>query len=248
MLGNSIVTGNTFALNFISTHANPADYPSRGKALPAYMQGIRALEEAEGADETDTGSISRDGARLDGAVAAEAASVDGSRAAARVAGPGTQAEGGKGPGRRLETRGVVKRGGGGGLEIFAGTGVLSKAHRRRGLRVHPEVEIRNGLDAMDRKWDRWLYERKVDWVWLSPSCGSFSPLRNLDKGGPLRPRGLPEGRAGCQEAQAGNELWRRAVQLARKAHELGVPVTRASAAECRLEASGDFETGSPSRL
>ena len=34
MLGPMLVTGNSWALNFIGTHANPADYSSRRKGLP----------------------------------------------------------------------------------------------------------------------------------------------------------------------------------------------------------------------
>ena len=34
--------------------------------------------------------------------------------------------------------------------------------------------------------------RLLLWLWMAPPGGSFSPLRNLDHGGPLRPRGNPK--------------------------------------------------------
>ena len=53
------------------------------------------------------------------------------------------------------------------------------------------------------------------WLWLAPPCSSFSPLRNLDKGGPLRPIGLPEGDNNNLEVRLGNRLWNRALRLAK---------------------------------
>ena len=50
-----------------------------------------------------------------------------------------------------------------------------------------------GDDAFDSRLDWLIRTRQVRWLWLAPSCSSFLPLRNLDKGGPLRPIGLPEG-------------------------------------------------------
>ena len=43
MLCNMIVTGSTIALNYINTHFNPADYPSRGAPLPTEMTGSAAV-------------------------------------------------------------------------------------------------------------------------------------------------------------------------------------------------------------
>ena len=49
---------------------------------------------------------------------------------------------------------------------------------------------------------------------MSPPCCSFSPLRNLDAGGPLRPIGCPQGDASNAAVKLGNDLWFRALLLA----------------------------------
>ena len=76
------------------------------------------------------------------------------------------------------------------------------------------VELANGSDVMSP----WIEERLraggIFWVWLAPPCGSFSPLRNLDRYGPLRPKGFPEGDEKVPEVRMGNLLWRRALWLA----------------------------------
>ena len=56
--------------------------------------------------------------------------------------------------------------------------------------------------------------RLLLWLWMAPPGGSFSPLRNLDHGGPLRPRGNPQGDESNWEIARGNQLWRRALELA----------------------------------
>ena len=83
---------------------------------------------------------------------------------------------------------------GNGWEIFAGTCRLTKAHEQLG----------------------------VPMVWLAPPCGTFSPLRNLDIGGPLRPRGNPYGDPNVLEVFWGNKYWRRALLLANLCHKRGI--------------------------
>ena len=112
-----------------------------------------------------------------------------------------------------------------GLEVFAGTGRISKAHRRLGLDMLEAIEIMNGSDAFDREVDKLIENNMIGWLWLSPPCCSFSPLRNLDVGGPLRPHGLPEGDESIEEIRLGNALWRRALELAKKAHQHRIPLT-----------------------
>lgn len=68
-----------------------------------------------------------------------------------------------------------------------------------------------------------IRKRKVGWLWLAPPCGSFSALRNLDYGGPLRPKGCPEGDERNAEVRMGNRLWRRALALAWLAIRVGIP-------------------------
>jgi hypothetical protein len=104
-----------------------------------------------------------------------------------------------------------------GWEVFAGTGRVTIAHRRMGCAMRAPVEILNGSDAFDQAIDEALCRREVGWLWLAPPCGSFSPPRNLDKGGPLRPRGRPAGDESVPAVKEGSRLWRRALDLARKA-------------------------------
>ena len=61
--------------------------------------------------------------------------------------------------------------------------------------------------------DRFILQRMVSWLWLAPPCSSFSPLRNLDRGGPLRPIGKPEGDEQVPEVKRGNDMWYRALDL-----------------------------------
>ena len=63
----------------------------------------------------------------------------------------------------------------------------------------------------------------IGWLWLAPPCGTFSALRNLDRGGPLRPKGCPEGNKDNPEVALGNRLWRRALFLAWIAGKRGIP-------------------------
>lgn len=102
-----------------------------------------------------------------------------------------------------------------GWEIFAGSCRLTKAHRDFGVTMREPVEILLGSDAMDSSIDLVLLNHGVAWIWLAPPCCSFSPLRNWDVGGPLRPKGMPEGDEQKPEVRIGNMLWRRALFLAK---------------------------------
>lgn len=110
-----------------------------------------------------------------------------------------------------------------GIEIFAGTARLTRAFLDAGFEMFDPIEISMGRDAFE-PWLEWLLASgRVAWVWLSPPCGTFSPLRNLDHGGPLRPKGCPEGDPNNPEVAKGNALWFRALQLAWIAYKHGVP-------------------------
>jgi len=57
-----------------------------------------------------------------------------------------------------------------------------------------------------------------------PPCSSFSALRSLDPGGPLRPKGNPVGDEAHPQVRLGNMLWRRALQLMKALVKRGVHV------------------------
>ena len=109
-----------------------------------------------------------------------------------------------------------------GWEIFAGTCRLTKSHVECGVPMLDPVELLLGSNALDDWLDQVLLSGKVSWIWLAPPCGSFSPLRNLDKGGPLRPSGNPMGDEANPEIALGNHLWRRAIQLAWLCYKHGI--------------------------
>ena len=109
-----------------------------------------------------------------------------------------------------------------GLEIFSGEGRITSAHVSRGFDMLDPVDIRLGKDVHDVALDQLIRTRSVAWIWLAPPCSSFSPLRNLDPCGPLRPWGRPQGDEAHPDVAHGNQLWRRALQLAALAVEEGV--------------------------
>ena len=111
-----------------------------------------------------------------------------------------------------------------GWEIFAGSARLTRARLQRGCSMYTPVEIQHGTDAFDPCIDVYIREKRVGWVWLAPPCGTFSPLRNLDRKGPLRPRGCPQGDENDPEVCLGNRLWERAVALVWLCLCVGVPV------------------------
>lgn len=84
------------------------------------------------------------------------------------------------------------------------------------------VEILFGSDALSPTIDEDLRRGLADWIWLAPPCGTFSPLRNLDIVGPLRPKGNPQGDESIEEIYWGNLLWRRAIALANLCLTLGI--------------------------
>ena len=110
-----------------------------------------------------------------------------------------------------------------GLEVFAGSARLTRAFMAAGLQMFDTVDILWGADAFEGWIDEYLVKGKIGWLWLAPPCSSFSPLRNLDKGGPLRPKGKAEGDERNPHVKLGNKLWRRAIQLAWAAYRLGIP-------------------------
>ena len=93
-----------------------------------------------------------------------------------------------------------------GLEVFAGSARITRAHIDAGCPMHAPVEILMGSDAFSPEVHQLLRGRAVRWIWLALPCCSFSPLRNLDAGGPLRPPGRPEGDESRAEVALGNAL------------------------------------------
>jgi len=121
----------------------------------------------------------------------------------------------------LQDFGVNDRGIFRGLEVYAGEAGITGAHLVAGLDMGPPVDVQYGLDAMAGWIDNEIQQGLIQWLWLAPPCSSFSALRNLDAGGPLRPRGCPEGDASNPQVALGNALWFRAVQLAWQVLEAG---------------------------
>ena len=110
-----------------------------------------------------------------------------------------------------------------GLEVFGSGSQITAAHREAGLSMleptdfyrHeapllPEFVAGSVLAA--------IVEGQVQWLWLRPPYPSFSPLRNLDKGGPLRG---PAGSELVPEVVLGNLWWEVALTLAERITEAG---------------------------
>ena len=116
---------------------------------------------------------------------------------------------------KVSSRGV-------GWELFAGTCRLTDAHKLEGVEMRDPVELLLGGDVMSDSVDLCIAMGLVDWIWLAPPCCSFSPLRNLDKGGPLRPKGNPAGDERKADVALGNLLWRRAIYLAEQCMDKGI--------------------------
>ena len=112
-----------------------------------------------------------------------------------------------------------------GWEIFAGSARLTKAHSKLGCRMRDPVDLRYQRDVFDHSIDRAIRRGEVNWLWLAPPGESFSKLRNLDRAGPLRPKGTPAGDPSHPEVALGNRLWRRALELAELMHDYGGYVT-----------------------
>ena len=110
-----------------------------------------------------------------------------------------------------------------GLEVFAGTARLTQTCLQMCIAMYTAVDILFGIDAFEPWIEKLLEAGRVGFIWLAPPCGSFSGLRNLDRGGPLRPAGCPQGDERNAEVRLGNRLWRRALKLACLAHKHGIP-------------------------
>jgi hypothetical protein len=100
-----------------------------------------------------------------------------------------------------------------GLEIFAGTAGITAAFRSLGYSVLDPVDILYGVDVMSGLVDELIRDFLLVWIWASPPCSSFTALRNFEKGGPLRPRGMPEGPPDCPATILGNNLWNRCLRV-----------------------------------
>ena len=109
-----------------------------------------------------------------------------------------------------------------GWELFAGSARLTSAHIHAGIHMLDPVDIIYGSDVLSPNIDDTILMRLLLWLWMAPPGGSFSPLRNLDHGGPLRPRGNPQGDESNWEIARGNQLWRRALELAHTCLSLGI--------------------------
>lgn len=133
---------------------------------------------------------------------------------------------------------ALKCGGGVALEVFSGSGALSKAWRQcRRLAGVPifELDIANdgSLDLLTRKLQQnvlgWVRAGLVTTVWLGTPCNSWSRAREIPGGPPpLRSGDFPLGLPGLRRADAdkvriGNELARFSAQLFRTCRTLGVP-------------------------
>ena len=112
-----------------------------------------------------------------------------------------------------------------GLEIFSGSGTLTACCVSEGLPMFHPFDTLHGeaFSAFAERIDRWIVGGLVAFVWLGPPCKSFSSLRYMDKGGPLRPTGNPEGNEEVPEIKIGNELWRRALAIADLCYQCNVP-------------------------
>jgi hypothetical protein len=71
-----------------------------------------------------------------------------------------------------------------GIELFAGVCGITNAFKALGLAVLPPVELSLGFDVMSSLVEQCIAEHILGWIWSAPPCCSFSPLRNLDGGGP----------------------------------------------------------------
>ena len=110
-----------------------------------------------------------------------------------------------------------------GLEVFAGSARLTRSFIAAGCEMLDPVDILWGSDAFESWIEFYICNGYIGWLWLAPPCGTFSALRNLDRGGPLRPKGCPEGDENNPEVALGNRLWRRALFLAWLAWKHGIP-------------------------
>ena len=98
-----------------------------------------------------------------------------------------------------------------GLEVFAGIGEVTRAHRSVGVPMLEPIELTTGTDVFAPAVDATIATAPLLFTWFAPPCASFSILRNICAGGPLRPRPLPYGdptHTQYAHAVVGNRLWR----------------------------------------
>ena len=100
-----------------------------------------------------------------------------------------------------------------GLEVFSQTSRITAAHREAGLVMEEPLSVDSGDIAFEAVLDR-IRDGCLQWVWLGPPSASFSPLRDLCPGGPLRPHDRPEGDENLQEVRWGNQCWRWCLSIA----------------------------------
>ena len=114
-----------------------------------------------------------------------------------------------------------------GLEVFSGTGVFSASHKKEGVEMFRPFDILNGPsgDCFNPLIDKFIVDGKVSFCWIAPPCSSFSPLRNLDREGPLRPKDNPLGDPSHPDVREGNRLWARALEIAYLCIKHSVPWT-----------------------
>ena len=113
-----------------------------------------------------------------------------------------------------------------GLELFAGSARLTRAFKALGCAMLTPWEITTDpmMDVLSPRLDAYLRAVSLAWVWMAPPCKSFSAIRNLDPGGPLRSRTRPQGDSSNPEVALGNSLWRRTLSLARTLLKRGVDI------------------------
>ena len=139
--GHCVLAGIELALIWISTKANPADYPSRLRPLPPPI-----IPPAEFRKHFRQHCIQRKG-----------------------------------------------------IELFAGSGIITSIFREGGWEMAVPVDIKRGphCDLLSKvvlnQILKQLREDNFDFVWLSPPCFGHSAAQNGRVGGPLRDKLHPEG-------------------------------------------------------
>ena len=80
------------------------------------------------------------------------------------------------------------------------------------------------FDAMSSALDDLLNHSVLSFGWFAPPCTTFSPLRNLDPGGPLRPPHNLLGSANDPKVNQGNMFWRRTLFLCARLLERNIDI------------------------
>ena len=223
-----VAMGLVLNLVWISTNANPADYPSRFRPLPPpapvpYWAAALFNDAAEPVPSSPN---------LPCAAAAHATGKKGGGF------PGCHGQ--LPPGEDFlavtgsypqvfppvaELRAVARVAGRPGLEVFSGGASLTKAFREEGVPMLEPWDLLAGRDALDPTLDAIIKSGKVGWVWIAPPCTSFSSLYNMRSKASLgnpRTRDNPWGDEAHPRIKEGNRLWRRTLQLLGLCHRYGV--------------------------